>query len=76
VGVEIRDARQARFPLKTVVDAFGPERLMWASDCPFQVQCGHTYRDSVDLVAKRFDFLSDADHARLLTKTAEQTFFL
>ncbi len=61
---------------RRLLDAFGPERLMWASDCPFQVQHGHTYRDSLDLVARRLDFLSDADRQWLLRKTAEQTFFM
>ena len=31
-------------------DAFGADRLMWASDCPFQVGPGHTYADSIALV--------------------------
>lgn len=58
-----------------LVEAFGARRLMWASDCPFQVQNGHTYRDSIDLVRTRLDFLSPADRQWLLGKTAEQVFF-
>ncbi len=36
--------------IQRVVEAFGPRRCMWESDCPFQVQNKHTYRDSIDLV--------------------------
>ncbi len=28
--------------IRRVVDAFGPSRLMWASDCPYQVQGKHS----------------------------------
>lgn len=61
--------------VKKVVTAFGPERCMWESDCPFQVQGEHTYQASIDLVRKRLDFLSDADRDWLLRKTAERFFF-
>jgi len=60
--------------IRRVYDAFGPERLMWASDCPFQV-VDHTYRDSISLVRDRLDFLSAADKEWLLRKTAERVFF-
>ncbi len=61
--------------VRRLLDAFGPERLMWASDCPFQVDPGHTYRESIDLVQRRLDFLTESDRQWLLRKTAEQTFF-
>lgn len=61
--------------IRRLLDAFGPQRLMWATDCPYQVQTGHTYRDSIALVRDRLDFLSDADRAWLLRKTAERVFF-
>lgn len=61
--------------IRRVLEAFGPERLMWASDCPFQVQGGHTYADSIALVRDRLDFLSDADRQWMLRKTAEKVFF-
>jgi predicted TIM-barrel fold metal-dependent hydrolase len=61
--------------IEKVVKAFGPERCMWESDCPFQVQDGHTYKDSIELVSKRLDFLKPADREWLLTKTAEKFFF-
>ena len=61
--------------IRRLLDAFGPERLMWASDSPFQVLDGHRYRDSIDLIRRRLDFLTPADRDWLLRRTAEQTFF-
>jgi predicted TIM-barrel fold metal-dependent hydrolase len=61
--------------IRKVVTAFGPQRCMWESDCPFQVQGGHTYQASVDLVRRHLDFLTDDDREWLLRKTAERFFF-
>ncbi len=61
--------------IKKVVAAFGSQRCMWESDCPFQVQDAHTYQGSVDLVLRRLDFLSADDKDWLLQKTAERFFF-
>lgn len=61
--------------IRRLLDAFGPERLMWASDCPFQVDPGHNYADSINLIKERLDYLSDGDKQYLLRKTAEQVFF-
>lgn len=61
--------------IRRVVDAYGPERLMWASDCPFQVVPPHTYRPSIDLIREHADFLSGSDREWLLRKTAERVFF-
>ena len=61
--------------IRRVLDAFGPERLMWASDCPFQVEGIHSYGPSVDLVRSGLDFLSPSDRQWLLRKTAERVFF-
>ena len=60
--------------IRKVVKAFGVKRCMWESDCPFQV-VKQKYRDSIDLVRKRLDFLSADDKEWLLRKTAEQFFF-
>jgi predicted TIM-barrel fold metal-dependent hydrolase len=60
--------------IRRLLDAYGPERLMWASDCPFQVD-QHTYEDSISLIRDRLDFLSEGDRESLLTTTAEKTFF-
>lgn len=56
-------------------DAYGPERLMWATDCPYQVQKGHTYGESIALVRDRIPELSDMDKAWILRGTAEKVFF-
>ena len=56
-------------------DSFGAERLMWASDCPFQVEKGHTYRDSISLIRDRLDFLSVPEKEWILRKTAQRVFF-
>jgi predicted TIM-barrel fold metal-dependent hydrolase len=61
--------------IRRLLGAFGRERLMWATDCPYQVQAGHTYRDSIELVRSRLDFLTPEDRAWLLEKTAERVFF-
>ena len=61
--------------IRQVCDAFSPERLMWASDCPYQVQGEHTYEASVALVRERLDFLSASDREQILRGTAESFFF-
>jgi len=60
--------------IQRVYEAFGPRRLMWGSDCPFQVQ-SETYADSISLVRDRLDFLSTADKDWMLRRTAQETFF-
>lgn len=60
--------------IKRVVGAFGPQRCMWESDCPFQV-VKDQYVDSIELIKSRLDFLTADDKAWLLTRTAEKTFF-
>lgn len=60
--------------IRRLLDSFGPERLMWASDGPFQVVNGHHYGPSIDLI-KNADFLSAGDKAWLLEKTAAKVFF-
>jgi predicted TIM-barrel fold metal-dependent hydrolase len=61
--------------IRRLLDAFGPERLMWATDCPYQVQEDHTYADSIALVRDRLEDLSEGDRQWLLRKTAEKVFF-
>lgn len=60
--------------IRQVYDAYGPERLMWATDCPFQV-VDHTYLQSIELIEKQLDFLTAADREWILRKTAERVFF-
>ncbi len=61
--------------IRRLRDAFGASRLMWATDCPYQVQDGHTYAASVSLVRDRLDFLSASEREWMLRKTAEKVFF-
>jgi predicted TIM-barrel fold metal-dependent hydrolase len=61
--------------IKRLLDAFGPERLMWASDSPFQVVGGNTYKASIDLIQSGLDFLKATDQEWLLRKTAEKVYF-
>jgi predicted TIM-barrel fold metal-dependent hydrolase len=61
--------------IRRVVDAYGPSRLMWASDCPYQVQGDHNYESSIALIRDRIDFLSDADRESMLRGTAHEVFF-
>jgi len=60
--------------IKSCIDAYGVERLMWASDGPFQVVGGHEYAPSFNLI-KDADFLSDGDKDWLLRRTAESVFY-
>lgn len=61
--------------IRTLHSAFGARRLLWASDCPYQVQPGHHYADSIGLIRDRLEFLSAEDKEWMLRKTAEQIFF-
>ncbi len=61
--------------IRELRDSFGAQRLMWASDCPFQVDPGSTYRDSIALIRDRLDFLSAEDKSWMLRRTAEKVFF-
>lgn len=56
-------------------DAYGAHRLMWASDCPYQVDPGHTYTDSVKLIREGLPFLTASDRSWMLRRTAEKVFF-
>jgi len=60
--------------IRRVHQAFGAKRLMWASDCPFQV-VDETYRDSISLVRDRLPWLSAEDKEWMLRRTAEHVFF-
>jgi predicted TIM-barrel fold metal-dependent hydrolase len=61
--------------IKELLAAYGPERLMWGSDSPYQVVSPHTYRASIALIRDRLDGLSEGDREWLLRKTAERVFF-
>lgn len=55
-------------------DAFGANRLMWASDCPFQV-VDEVYEDSISLVRDDLEFLSVEEKDQILRGTAESVYF-
>ena len=61
--------------IKRLYEAFGPERLMWASDCPYQLENGNTYAASIALVRDQLDFLTNDDKDLLLHRTAQKVFF-
>jgi len=61
--------------LRRLFEAYGPDRLMWASDSPYQLTEPNTYGASVSLVRDRLDFVSESERAKLLRSTAESTFF-
>jgi len=61
--------------IRRLLDAYGPERLMWASDSPYQLGGDNTYEASIALVRDQLDFLSEGDREWLLRKTAERVFF-
>jgi predicted TIM-barrel fold metal-dependent hydrolase len=61
--------------IKRLYEAFGPDRLMWGSDSPFQVINGHTYKASIDLVKSQLIFLNATEVESLLRKTSERVFF-
>ncbi len=60
--------------IRRVVQAFGPERCLWESDCPFQV-VRDSYDDSIGLIRDRLDFLTPDQKDWILWRTAERTFF-
>lgn len=62
--------------IRRVVDAYGANRLMWASDCPYQVQGDHTYKASIDLIRDAAENeLSQQEKDWLLRGTAQKLFF-
>lgn len=61
--------------IRQLRDSYGADRLMWASDCPFQVEGKHTYKASIALVRDRLDFLSETEKTAMLRGTAERIFF-
>ena len=61
--------------IQRLVRELGANRLMWASDCPYQVVEGHNYADSIGLIRDRLDFLSKEDKQWMLRGTAEKVFF-
>ena len=61
--------------IQRLVSEFGASRLMWASDCPYQVVEGHKYADSIGLVRDKLGFLTHDDGQWMLRRTAQKVFF-
>jgi predicted TIM-barrel fold metal-dependent hydrolase len=61
--------------IRSVIDAFGPQRLMWGSDCPYQLNDGNTYADAIGLMRRSLDELSENDRRGILRDTAARVFF-
>jgi len=61
--------------IQRLVSEFGAKRLMWASDCPYQVIEGHNYADSIGLIRDQLKFLTSEDKQWMLRGTAEKVFF-
>lgn len=61
--------------IRRLLETYGPKRLMWGSDSPYQIQGANSYKSSITLVRDRLDFLSKPDRQWLLGKTAEAVFF-
>ena len=59
---------------RRVYEDFGPRRIMWASDCPFQVASGHQYQPSIDLI-RNMRSLTEDERDWVLGRTAMETFF-
>jgi predicted TIM-barrel fold metal-dependent hydrolase len=60
--------------IEAVHAAFGADRLLWATDCPYQV-VDEKYDDSLSLVRDRLPFLTDREREAVLRTTAERIFF-
>ena len=60
--------------IKILNEIFGSQRLMWASDCPYQIQGGHNYASAVEVV-RQADFLSAQDRDNIFSKTAAKIYF-
>jgi predicted TIM-barrel fold metal-dependent hydrolase len=66
--------------IRRLRDAYGAKRLMWATDCPYQLGKGpageaHSYEASLALVRDRLDFLSREERLDILRNTARRVFF-
>lgn len=61
--------------IRKVLSAYGAERLMWATDCPYQVQGDHNYKASIDLILQDKEVLTQQDKQHLLRDTAQKVFF-
>lgn len=61
--------------IRRLAESFGTNRLMWASDCPYQLNGPNNYGDSIALITKHADFFSHDEKRDVLYNTAERVFF-
>lgn len=61
--------------IKRLCETYGPNRLMWASDCPYQLTEPSTYASSIALIRDHIDFVTAEERRMLLRTTAESAFF-
>lgn len=61
--------------IRMVLDAFGPDRVMWGTDCPYQLNDGNNYADSINLIRNGIEGLSDTERRLILRDTAVRVFF-
>jgi predicted TIM-barrel fold metal-dependent hydrolase len=57
--------------VKSVYDAFGPERLMWGTDWPVSLS-KTDYGSTLRVVAEEMDFFSDEDKSWILARSIER----
>ena len=60
--------------IRRVYDAYGADRLMWASDSP-PALIDESYWDQITLVRDRIDFFSASDREKIMRETAERVIF-
>lgn len=61
--------------IRRLNQAFGPHRLMWGSDSPYQLTPPNSYADSLALVRDKINFWTADERDRVLRKTAEDVYF-
>jgi predicted TIM-barrel fold metal-dependent hydrolase len=61
--------------IRHVTDAYGPDRVLWGSDCPYQIQPGNNYQDAVSLIESGLEFLDASARRAILRDNAQRLFF-
>lgn len=61
--------------IRQVFETYGPRRLLWGSDAPYQTRAPHSYQASVDLIRTGLRFLNNEDRRWLLRGTCQRLFF-
>lgn len=62
--------------IRQIFETYGPRRMMWGSDAPYQTRAPHSYQASVDLVNRGLDFLGKDERDWILRRTCERLFFI